>query len=289
MHQFTEPFRAAEAVESGLLTFRELRRFHTAVYPGVWIPRGMDLSPARRARAAWLWSRRQGVPAGISAAALWGAKWIDPPLPAELIHRNQRSPTGLTVRNDTLLPGETQLLQGMRTTTAARTLFDLGRRLPLLQGLQRMDALMNATGTTTAAVQRVIDAHPGVRGLRQLRETLALADGGAESPYESLTRLMLVQRGFPVPATQIEVLDEYGIVARIDMGWRRYRVGVDFDGAHHWTDSRQRTRDVERYARLPELDWIDIRTTSGMLFNTPERFFDRVGKALISRGCPKTW
>nr|WP_234787286.1 hypothetical protein [Mycolicibacter sinensis] len=72
------PFRATEALEIGALTFRELRRLHAAVYPGVWVPREADLSPQQRAMAAWLWSRRRGVLAGLSAAALLGAKWIGP-------------------------------------------------------------------------------------------------------------------------------------------------------------------------------------------------------------------
>ena len=40
------PFRAAEALESEALTFRELRRFHAAIYPGVWAPRGVAPSVA---------------------------------------------------------------------------------------------------------------------------------------------------------------------------------------------------------------------------------------------------
>jgi very-short-patch-repair endonuclease len=64
---------------------------------------------------------------------------------------------------------------------------------------------------------------------------------------------------------------------------------VDFDGAHHWTNPKQRTWDVERYAKLPELGWIDVRLTSGMLHNNPRAFLDRVSAALVGRGCPKTW
>jgi hypothetical protein len=40
---------------------------------------------------------------------------------------------------------------------------------------------------------------------------------------------------------------------------------------------------------LPELGWIDVRLTSGILHNNPQPFLDRVGAALIARGCPKTW
>jgi len=284
------PFRADEALNDGVLTFRELRRFHQAIYPGVWAPRGVELSATDRARAAWLWSRRGGVIAGLSASAMLGAKWIDGGLPAELIHTNRRPPPLITVRTDELHSGETLTIRGLPVTTPARTAFDLGRHLVLENGVQRIDALMNATDVKVADIEAVAGTHRGVRGLRQLRLTLDFVDGGAESPYESLTRLLLVQAGFPRPQTQIRVLDEYGFVlARIDMGWPEYLVGVDFEGAHHWTNPKSRTWDVERYQLLPELGWTDIRLTSGILHNTPQRFLDRVGAALIARGCPKTW
>jgi very-short-patch-repair endonuclease len=86
------------------------------------------------------------------------------------------------------------------------------------------------------------------------------------------------------------VFDDNGyFVARIDMGWREYKVGVDFEGAHHWTDPKQRSKDIERYARLPELSWIDVRLTSGILHNNPQQFLRRASDALIARGCPQTW
>ncbi len=218
-----------------------------------------------------------------------GAKWIDADTPVELIHTNRRPPPGIAVYTDELGSRETLSAGALPVTTPARTAFDLGRRLPLMEAVQRIDALMNATDVKVAAVEDIIVRHPGVRGLRRLRETLAFVDGGAESPHESLTRMLLVQAGFPRPDTQIEVRDEDGrLFARIDMGWRDHLVGVDFEGAHHWTDPRQRSWDVERYARLPEFGWLDIRLTSGILHNRPQVFLDRVGVALVARGCPKT-
>jgi hypothetical protein len=284
------PFRAAEALDAEALTFRELRRFHAAVYPGVWVPRGVELSPQQRARAAWLWSGRAGVLAGLSASALLGAKWIEPDAPAELVHTNRRPPPLLIVHSDTLRTGETQTVAGMRVTTPARTAFDIGRRLQLKEGVQRIDALMNATDLKAVDVEELIGQHRGARGVRQLAKTLQLVDGGAESPYESLTRLLLVQAGFPRPQTQIPVYDDSGYrFARIDMGWSEWLVGVDFEGAHHWTDPKQREWDAERYAKLAELGWADIRLTSRTLHKNPRVFLDRVGATLIARGCPKTW
>ena len=277
------PFRGAEAVRSGALSSRQLDRFYVAVYPGVYAPRWAELTAPQRARAAWLWSRRTGVVAGLSAASLLGAKWVDPNLPAELVHGNRRAPTMLTVHTDALLPGETTQIDGMAVTTTARTAFDIGRRLPVTEGVQRIDALINATKLNVCDIQAVADQHPGARGLIRLRATIALVDGGAESPYESLTRLMLVRAGLAPPQTQIQVIDESGrTVAYLDMGWPEKRVALEYDGIQHWTDARQRRRDIERLAELEALGWIVIRISSDML-RTPAVVVERVRAALNRR------
>lgn len=277
------PFRGAEAIRAGALSARALRRFYRAVYPGVYVPRGVEPSPAELARAAWLWSRGAGVVAGLSAAAIHGSKWIDSGLPAELVHSNRRAPELLRVHTDRLSPDEITGIDGVAVTTAARTVFDLGRRLPVTEAVQRIDALMNATKVGLAEVHAVSERHPGVRGMSALRTTLELVDGGAESPYESLTRLMLVRAGLPRPQTQIRVVDQSGhLVAYLDMGWRDRRVAVEFDGAQHWTDARQRRRDIERSVDLDALGWIVIRVSSDML-RTPGTVVERVRAVLARR------
>lgn len=290
MGELVWPFRGAEAVDAGDISARELQRFYRAEYPGVYVPRDVELSAVQRSRAAWLWTRRRGVLAGLSASALAGAKWVEPVLPAELIHSNRRTPSLITVHSDDLLAGETHVVNGMTVTTPARTAFDVGRRSDVTAGVQRIDALMQATDIKAVDVEAVLTAHPGVRGLMTLRRTLALVDGGAESPYESLTRLVLVRAGFPAPQTQLRVLDNDGFfIARLDMGWRQRCVAVEFDGAQHWTDARQRTRDIDRLADLTALGWTVIRVSSGMLHNSPGVIIARVGAALIAAGCPQTW
>jgi hypothetical protein len=277
------PFRGAEAVAAGALSERQLETFYIAVYPGVYVPRWVELSAIQRAHAAWLWSRRCGVVSGLSASALLGTRWIEPTCPAELVHSNRRAPDMLTVHSDALAPGETRMLDGMQVTTAARTAFDLGRRLPVTAAVQRMDALMNVTGLAVGDIERVMDAHIGVRGLKTLRQALALVDAGAQSPYETLTRLILVRAGLPAPSTQVPVIDGYGlVVAYVDLGWPDLRVAVEYDGAQHWTDARQRRRDIERLADLEALGWIVIRVSSDMV-RTPATIAARVRRAIESR------
>ncbi len=159
------PLRGWEAVEAGMLSVRVLRRFYSPVYPGVHIAREAELSAAQRARAARLWSRRSGVLAGLSAAAILGTKWIEPGLSAELIHTYRRAPPMLAVHTDDVLNCETRCIDGMLVTAAARTAFDVGRRLELVAGVQRVDVLMNAVDVKVSDIESVAAAHPGVRGL----------------------------------------------------------------------------------------------------------------------------
>jgi very-short-patch-repair endonuclease len=114
-----------------------------------------------------------------------------------------------------------------------------------------------------------------------------MADGGAESPYETKTRLTLVGGGLPRPQTQIEVLNEWGaVVARIDMGWEEWKVGVEFDGAHHWTDPVQRTRDIDRLAELEAMGWRIVRVSADMVRHRPYMILARSRSALRAAGCP---
>ncbi len=164
MHDIDWPFRAAEALDAGALTFRELRRFYEAVYPGVWVPRGVDLSAQQRARAAWLWSGRDGVIAGLSAAALLGAKWIDAAEPAQLLHGNRRPPPSITVHTERL---HTDELTGgpMLMTTPARTAFDLARwASDVVEAVQRVDTLMAATNVKVVDIDEVAQRYARARG-----------------------------------------------------------------------------------------------------------------------------
>ena len=93
---------------------------------------------------------------------------------------------------------------------------------------------------------------------------------------------MLAEAGLPRPETQIPVNDGWRLVGVLDMGWERYKVGVEYDGEHHRTDRRQYARDQWRLRRLDELGWIVVRVIVG---DKPEDVVRRVRAALGRRGC----
>jgi REase_MTES_1575 len=280
------PFVGTEAIRAGRFTERELRRSCTRVYRNVYQRRGADLSAKDRALAAWLWSGKKAVVAGSSAAALLGAEWVDPHAPAELITDRKRPPPLIVTRNETLLADEKTAVNGIPVTSAARTAFDLGRRPGLQTAVIRIDDLARATGIAVDDVRVLMDTHRGARGMNQLRRVLPLVDAGAESPQETRTRLLLVAAGLPRPQTQIEVRDDWGrVLARIDMGWREWRIGIEYDGPQHWTDPRIRAHDIDRTAELQRLGWILIRVSAHQLRYRPDVVIARVREALRSRGC----
>jgi Protein of unknown function (DUF559) len=279
-------FRGTDVVARKALTYRDLRR-HTRVYRNIYLRRGVELTAESRAVAAWLWSDKRAVVAGNSAAVLLGARWGDAASPAELIGDRRHPPPLIVVRNETLLPGETTSVASVPVTSPARTAYDLGRRPGLESALARLDALARATAVTAADVLPLIEAHRGARGMKQLRRVLPLVDAGAESPQESRTRLVLISAGLPKPQTQIEVLNDWGgVLARLDMGWERWKVGVEFDGAQHWTDPAQRTWDIDRAAELQRRGWVIVRVSADLLRNRPDVVVARTRDALCAAGCP---
>jgi hypothetical protein len=257
-----DPFIGSEALASGRLTPYALRSRFVAIYPDVYLQTNAELSATTRAQAAWLWSRRQGVIAGQSAAALHHAKWVDARRPAEVLSSNRRPPPGIRTWSDAIADDEVEVINGIRATTPARTALDIACRYPLDKAVAAIDALARATHLKMADVESLAQRYKGRRGIRNARAAIDLVDPGAESPRETWLRLLLIRAGFPRPQTQIPVYGEYGVlVAVIDMGWEDIKVGADYEGDHHRTSRRRFNNDIRRAEAVTELGWIDVRVT----------------------------
>lgn len=256
-----EPFIGSEALAAGLLSRHELRKFHRAVMPDVYVGKHAELTLRQRAAAAWLWSARQAVIAGSTAAALHGAEWVADDAPVELIWSNARPPRQVVTRNDLLLDGEVLQLHGMAVTTAERTAFDLGRRGGFGDSVARLDALARATDFKPADVLLLAERHRHTRGLRRLERALDLVDSGAQSPKETWLRLMLIDEGFPRPRTQIPVLGPDGNpIYYLDMGWENLKLAVEYDGIQH---ADALGYDIERHDYIAGVGWTVVKVAAG--------------------------
>ncbi|WP_428340262.1 hypothetical protein [Mycobacterium sp.] len=276
-----EVFRGSEALREAALTEHQLRRWYRPIFRDVYVPRDRQPSLIDRIVGAWLWSRRRGVVAGAAAAALHGAAWVDVDVPIELIGKSVRPQRGLVVRDESLECHEIAQLRGLPVTTVCRTAFDLGRHLPRRAAVPRLDALMRATSFSADEVNVLAAQRKGVRGVRKLRSTLALVDGGAMSPKETWLRLLLLDAGFPKPTSQLPLLRGRQLIAVFDLGWEEYRVAAEYDGDYHRSDRKRFVKDIDKLGFAEDEGWIVIRVVSE---HRPRHTVSRVYRALARRG-----
>ena len=266
-----EVILGGEAVAAGVVTRHGLRSSYRLVYRGVYAANGGPLTLRDRAIAAWLATRRKGVIAGVAASALHGASWVDATQPIEVAGVTCSPQDGLVPRTERIAADEVTRVSGLPVTTIARTAFDVARHLDRPSALTRLDAMMWAAPFPVDDVRTLAKRYPRAPGVRQLRELLAIVDGGAATPWQSRSRLALIDAGFPRPQTQVPVMVGAQPVAYLEIGWPEYRVAVEYG-----------SKDPARQRMLESLGWLVIRVADG---DRPAEWLPRVEVALASRGC----
>ena len=193
------------------------------------------------------------------------------PLPARLeteglVHLS--SPTG---RSRMQRPGvvghrlksQTVVVEGLLVESRADSFVHLSTLLSLEELVTVGDWLVSPNRRAPLSVQELRDGlrrYNGARGLQRARRALALVRVGAESPRETLVRLLILG-ALPEPMLQHEVFDASGtFVARLDLSWPALKLAVEYDGEHH-NEPEQRARDEVRLERLRALGWHVISIT----------------------------
>ena len=166
----------------------------------------------------------------------------------------------------TVLAFDDELMEwdGIRISTPARTWLDLVRVLPLEDlvavgdqlvrqpraGLEGRTEPWTALPQLTAMLRR----HPKLKGIVKARQALELIRQGSDSAPETFRRLALTDAGLPEPELQLRVVpgDPYSPAA--DLGYRRHRIAIQYDGGHHRTREQQ-SRDNRRDESFNAAGW----------------------------------
>jgi Transcriptional regulator, AbiEi antitoxin len=145
---------------------------------------------------------------------------------------------------------------GALVTAADRTAVDLARTLPRIDVLPVLDAALAAGVCTRASLAMELDRHAGLRGVRQARELVPLADPASESPQESRLRLRCHEAGLPPPTLQFPVLGPGGRPRRwLDLAWEEAKVGLEYDGEQGHVGRRNLRSDRRRHNFLQSDGW----------------------------------
>jgi Protein of unknown function (DUF559) len=174
---------------------------------------------------------------------------------------------GVAVRRCSVPAAEISARRGLHVTSVARTVADLGCRLPLIEAVTLLDTAMHRRVVTADRLRDWVKMHPGYRGIRNLRSAIELAEPATESVMETRLRLVLVLAGLPRPMVQMALRDDSGLfIARPDLYYPGARLAVEYDGASH-RDSL--AADNRRQNRLIDAGYRILRFTAGDVLNAP--------------------
>jgi len=289
-----DPFSGSRAIAAGLITRRMLngpawRRLLPDVYVHVDPYHPED-------HRMWCMAAAVRLPPGaaihgLSAAYLWGAALL--PLPsggkaAVPVHvalpktaRPDPHPR-ISYAYRVLAPEDVTSLGGIPVTTEVRTAFDLGRSLPRADALGVLDALLHRRLLTRERLAAYAYTRPGLRGVKQLRELLTLAEPLSASPMESRLRLLLHDAGLPKPTPQHEIRIQRRFIARVDLAYPQWRIAIEYEGDHHRERATFR-KDVHRFNALREAGWLALRFTADDVLGRKEQVVQKVRHAIIER------
>jgi len=284
------PFRGSRAVAAGLLTKRMLHgSAWRRLLPDVYLHAA---AAAQADHGTWCEAAALLLPpgaaiGGLSAAYLWGVNLLPgTAVPVTLVvppPLRLREHAGLAVWRSPLRPREVTRFAGLPVTTGLRTAFDLGRRPPRLDAVVAVDALAHRRVVRLPLLTRLCADRAGWPGVPLLREVASLAEPLTESPMETRLRLLLCDAGLPRPVAQHEVSDRLGrFVARIDLAYRQWRIGIEYEGDHH-RERAHYQQDVARFNALRDLGWLVLRFTADDVLRQPARTIGHVAAAIRDR------
>lgn len=238
-----------------------------------------------------------------SAAVVWGLplyRMGETPVKTRLGgERHSRVEAGVVRRDMKVDDTDMVEVDGIRVTSLRRTVFDIARTASLEQAVCCADAALRRSAVTGQVVDAeraarwradaMALAAPGLRGVRQARQVLAFADGRAQLPGESVSRVQLYRLGFTRYDLQVPVTGSEGDRYWLDFAFPRARTFGEFDGEEKYTNADLRgAASAHDVVLLEKRREDDIRGVTGWGFarwgHEHIRTAERLGRRLAAFG-----
>lgn len=175
--------------------------------------------------------------------------------------RRPRQRRTLRVQRMTLKNGDTMLINGCPSLTLDRALPGLARVLSFEALVCLLDAALHRELIDDDRLTALVAAYAGRNGGACLRRAVALADGRAEAPSETLARLILLPV-LPGLVPQVEVFDSgMRLVARYDLADEELKLAVEADGKRGHAGEQMVAKDRRRDRRTGSFGWTTERCT----------------------------
>ena len=264
-------FRGTEALAAGVVTKEQLRGPGVRrLFRDVYLPAGVQLTHQRRCEGAALLAPPEAVLTGRSAATMLGVELARLADPVEFVveERYRFGPIrGIVTKRTSLTSRDWQDWEGMRIASPARLGLDLAARADLRGAVADLDEVLRAGRVNRAELEQRLQAcHE--HGVVRARRAVTLTDPRAQSRPESELRVVLHLAGLH-PEPQVPVWDAAGLVCRLDLAFREWRVGIAYDGQWHALRLQLR-KDRRMINRLQALDWEIVFVTADDLYHHPQ-------------------
>ncbi|WP_233583908.1 endonuclease domain-containing protein [Micromonospora sp. CV4] len=155
-----------------------------------------------------------------------------------------------------------RLVNGIAATTPQWTVAEIILREQRYPAVAVLDSALNRGLLTAECLSMIRTLIRGRRGAVAARGYLTEADGRAQSPLETRTRLRCVDGRVPPDVLQLEVRDGDGYLLGIgDLGWRAPRLIAEADGRDAHGTPAAAFADRHRQNRLVNAGWTVLRFT----------------------------
>ena len=250
-------------------------------WPGVWTHPGSPRTYEQQCWAALVALRCRAVLTATSALWVYGAIAQRPDDVALLIRPNrhiQVRPQIRLHRGRWIAGDAAELREGLPVAPVLRAWSDYARdhtSARLSTALSALDRLRLATPADAAAY---VEARGSFHGRKRARSALAELNGElTHSGDERRARHLLRAAALPhAPLGRpFTVVHRGEMVAEIDLGWPRFRYGVEVDGPHHML-AEVLAADKARDRRLTQIGWVIDRFSTEEILARPDAFVRQV-------------
>lgn len=247
--------------------------------------RPLGASTQIRAAAAALVRPRMTV-SHESAAAMYGLPLLFRP------SRPRLTTTGygggerdILVHSARVLDDERTQWFGVTLTVVARTVIDIARNAGMRAGLVAADASLFEQLVTVDELGGAVERAARWPGVRRARRVVELTSPLAESPLESLTRLLIADAGLPTPHLQVWVRTARRRY-RVDGLWPDRGVVLEADGLLKYAAPSDLRAEKLRQEDLERAGYRVVRVTWEDVWSDPATTVDRIAAALRLGGPP---
>ena len=268
--------RKAGATEKAIRHRTDTGRWEIAA-EGVYRLPGTPRTWEQRQMVLLLAAGPEAAASHCAAARLLGIPGFQDAMPEITTPRPRRHRTDLgIVHRSRMLPAHhVTVINGLRTTRIARTLFDIAGILNADQAERALDNCLAHRWVTNRQIGNVVGelGKRGRRGTCLMRHLLLeRGEGYVATASELEARFVKLYRRFGMPdaVRQQNTGDAEKWIARVDFAYPELKIIIELDGRRHWLAKLEHDADLVRDAKLTAAGWRVVHFTWAQITREPD-------------------